>query len=94
MAAHQPSALEAKAQSMLAPVSAAEQCASAREALSRPCPRFAPSSEPVLPMMSPLYWARRAVENVPHVEIVADGRVVGFEVGASVSAAQAKRVAA
>lgn len=88
-AAH-PSDLEAAAQAMLAlvPTNAA---ASAREALSRKCPRFVPSSEPALPMMSPSYWARRAVENVPHTETVgADGQVVGFAFGG----AQAKRVAA
>jgi hypothetical protein len=88
MAARQPSALEAKAQAMLAPVSAAASRAAAKEALSRPCPRFVRPASDDLPFKGPLYWARRAVGNVPHVEIVADGRVVGFEVGASVSAAR------
>lgn len=83
-------ALEAAAQAMLAPVKT-NAAASAREALSRKCRRFAPSSEPILPMMSPLYWARRMVENVPHQAIVgADGEVVAYSVEASVSAAQAR----
>jgi hypothetical protein len=65
--------------------------ASAKEALSRKCPRFVPSSEPVLPMMGAEYWARRAVENVPHmVSFSSDGKIVEYVFGASVSAAQAK----
>lgn len=78
-------ALEATVQAMLAPVSAADQRASAREALSRKCPRFVPSSEPVLPMMSPRYWARRYVENVPHTD---DGVALTF--GGIASAASMK----
>lgn len=53
-----------------------------RATLRTKCPRFMPSSAAVLPMKSPLYWARRAVENVPRTELVgADGQVVGFAFG-------------
>lgn len=83
-----PSDLEAAAQAMLAPVKTASR-AEVRATLAAKCPRFVPSSEPVLPMKSPRYWARRAVENVPHTD---EG--VAFSFGGVAVSAQAKRVAA
>lgn len=60
--------------------------ASAREALSRKCPRFVPSSAPVLPFLDASAQVRRYVENVPHTD---DGVALTFG-----GKAQAQRVAA
>lgn len=94
-AAH-PSDLEAAAQAMLAPVKTASR-ASAREALGRKCPRFVPSSEPILPFLDATGYARRIVEGLPSsVEVIEhpladDGVYYEFR---KARVAQAKRVAA
>lgn len=62
-AAH-PSDLAAAAQAMLAPVPT-NAAASAKEALSRKCPRFVPSSEPVLPFLGAQAQIRRIIEGLP-----------------------------
>jgi hypothetical protein len=84
-------ALEAAVADLMGLALVVDAAASAKEALSHKCPRVAPSSEPVLPMMGAEYWSRRAVENAPHmVSFTCDGKTLAYVVGASVSAAQAK----
>lgn len=74
-AAH-PSDLAAAAQAMLAPVKTASRD-QIRATLRTKCPRFVPSSAPVLPFLDATGYARRIVAGLPaSVEVTtADGGV-------------------